>query len=166
MAWKASSTPLFVVWVLQKHGNLARPAQHATPTFLFLTASTFHEFHKPNLQKSVLIGTCGTITCTPSVAQDNPAGTFQYDVLWCCKISSLMQMVFKKMTQQSWTRRLEFVAKTFLYSSFKKFTPKVTKHPERVRTRAGRGLFSQWTFSSQTTVTNCAQLSSKHQRNK
>lgn len=96
MAWKASSTPLFVVWVLQKHGNLARPAQHTTPTFLFLTASTFHVFHKQNLQKSMLIGTCGTITCPPSVAQDNPAGTFQYDVLWCCEISSLMQMALKK----------------------------------------------------------------------
>lgn len=28
MAWKASSTPLFVVGALQQHGNLTRPAQH------------------------------------------------------------------------------------------------------------------------------------------
>lgn len=38
MAWKASSTPLFVVWALQKHGNFTRPAQHAK----FLVSHRIH----------------------------------------------------------------------------------------------------------------------------
>lgn len=128
------------------------PGQPSTPSFLFFTASTFHVFHKQKLQKFVLTGTCGTITCPPSVAQDNPSGTFQYDVLWCCEIPSLMQMALKKRTQQSWNRRLEFVfaAKIFLYSSFRKFTPKVAKHQERAQTRAGERIFSQWKVNSQT----------------
>lgn len=94
MAWKASSTRLFAVGAPQQHGNLTGPAQHAK--FLLLTASTFHQFHKEKLQKFVLTGTCGTTTCPPSVAQDNPPGTFQYDVLWCCEIPSLMWMALKK----------------------------------------------------------------------
>lgn len=72
------------------------PGQPSTPSFLFLTASTFHVFHKQKLQKFVLTGTWGTITCPPSVAQDNPPGTFQYDVLGCCEIPSLMQMALRK----------------------------------------------------------------------
>lgn len=72
------------------------PGQPSTTSFLFLTASMFHVFHKQKLQKFVLTGTWGTITCPPSVAQDNPPGTFQYDVLWCCEIPSLMQMVLRK----------------------------------------------------------------------
>lgn len=76
MAQKATSTPLFLVCILQKCGNPTRPAQHVRSPVC--NSMQVHMFHNKRLQEFLLIGTGGTCTCPPSIAQDNSISAFQH----------------------------------------------------------------------------------------
>lgn len=79
MAHKASSTPLFLVCILQKCGKPTRPAHHVRSPIC--NSMQVHMFHNKRLQEFLIIGIGGICNCSPSTAQDNPISAFQHYLL-------------------------------------------------------------------------------------